>query len=82
MHAPQLAMYAPQLAMYARPATQKGYASYAQGLAPPFCAIMCILSNLLFPLIPTDIQSTADSPKGYIPRLTSLRSGVSDYALK
>ena len=24
---------------YARPAAQKGSASYAQGLAPPFCAI-------------------------------------------
>ena len=29
--------YAPQLAKYARPAAQKGCASYAQGLAPPFC---------------------------------------------
>ena len=33
-------MHAPQLAKYARPAAQKGYASYAQGLAPPFCAFL------------------------------------------
>ena len=29
---------APQLTKCARPAAQKGCASYAQGLAPPFCA--------------------------------------------
>ena len=32
---------APQLAKYARPAAQKGCASYAKGLAPPFRATMC-----------------------------------------
>ena len=39
---------APQLAKYARPAAQKGYASYAKGLAQPFCATMCNYPTYFF----------------------------------
>ena len=41
-------MYAPQLAKYARPAAQKGCASYAQGLTPPFCASVQIFQHSFF----------------------------------
>ena len=54
-------MKAPQLAKYARPAAQKGCASYAQGLAPPFCAFPSKLFNLLFHLIPKKLNAAKKS---------------------